>query len=146
MTVDNISLSISTKECCRPRRGVEPATSWSPVRQRILLRNGMGKSIFYESRQYRGGHAYTISGELVHWTPFRQKLVTANLEAVEGANDRSKYMCFMINRSICEDRMHDLDHRRLMRPPMWHYSYFFFSGTILVGPQIKASKIAEAPL
>ena len=27
----------------------------------------MGKSIFYESRQYRGGHAYTISGELVHW-------------------------------------------------------------------------------
>ena len=28
----------------------------------------------------------------------RKKLVTASLEAVEGANDRSKYMCFMINR------------------------------------------------
>ena len=109
--------------------GIEPATSWSPVGRRILLWNGMGKSIFYESRQYRGGN-----GELVHWTPFRQKLVTANLEAVEGANDHSKYMCFMINRSICEDRMHDPDHRRLMRPPTWHYSYyfFFFSGTIRV--------------
>ena len=31
MTVESISWSISTKECCRPRRGVEPATSWSPV-------------------------------------------------------------------------------------------------------------------
>ena len=72
----------------------------------------------------------------------------ANLEAVEGANDRSKYMCFMINRSVCEDRTHDPDHRRLMRPPTWHYSYFFFFffGTMLVGLQIKASKIAEAPL
>ena len=126
--------------------GVEPATSWSPVGRRILLRNGMGKGIFYKSRQYRGGHAYTISGELVHWTPFHQKLVTANLEAVEGATDRSKYMCFMINRSICEDRMHDPDHRRLMRPPTWHYSYFFFQDDMLVGLQIKASKIAEAPL
>ena len=27
-----------------------------------------------------------------------QELVNASLEAVEGANDRSKYMCFMINR------------------------------------------------
>ena len=94
----------------------------------------------------KGWHAYTISGELVHLTPFRQKLVTVNLEAVEGANDRSKYMCFMINHSICEDRMHNPDHRRLMRPPTWHYSYFFYSGTMLVGLQIKASKIAEAPL
>ena len=46
--------------------GVEPATSWYPVRRRILLQSGIGKSIFYESRQYRvgggGGHAYTISG------------------------------------------------------------------------------------
>ena len=109
--------------------GVEPATSWSPVRRRILLRNGMGKSILlWKAPKYRVGHAYTISGEVVHWTPFRQKLVTANLEAVEGANDRSKYMCFMINRSICEDRMHDPDHLRLMRPPTWHYLYFFFSG------------------
>ena len=37
MTVENISWSISTKECCRPRRGVEPATSWSPVGRRIQL-------------------------------------------------------------------------------------------------------------
>ena len=29
---------------------------------------------------------------------FPQEIVTANLEAVEGANDRSKYMCFVINR------------------------------------------------
>ena len=28
----------------------------------------------------------------------RKKLVTASLEAVEGANDRSKFMCFIINR------------------------------------------------
>ena len=43
--------------------------------------------------------------------------------------------------------MHDPDHRRLMRPPTWHYSYFFFffrdDARCL---QIKASKIAEAPL
>ena len=26
--------------------GIEPATSWSPVGRRILLRNGMGKSFF----------------------------------------------------------------------------------------------------
>ena len=31
MTVENISWSISMKECCRPRRGVKPTTSWSPV-------------------------------------------------------------------------------------------------------------------
>ena len=78
------------------------------------------------------------------WTstlnPFRQKLVTVNLEAMDGANDRSKYLCFMINRSICEDRMHYPDHRRLMRPSTWHYSYFFFRDL-----QIKASNIAEAP-
>ena len=30
MTVENISLSISVEECCRPD-GVEPATSWSQV-------------------------------------------------------------------------------------------------------------------
>ena len=35
--------------------GVEPATSWYPVERRILLRNGIGKSIFYELRQYRAG-------------------------------------------------------------------------------------------
>ena len=57
--------------------GIEPATSWSPVGRRILLRNGLGKSIFYESRANTereegggggggGGHAYTISGLLVH--------------------------------------------------------------------------------
>ena len=32
MTLENISWSISTKECCRPRQGFEPATAWSPVR------------------------------------------------------------------------------------------------------------------
>ena len=37
MTVENISWSISTKECCQPRWGVEPATSWSPVGRRIQL-------------------------------------------------------------------------------------------------------------
>ena len=43
MTVENISWSISTKECCRPRGGgggggVEPAISWSSVgRRRIQL-------------------------------------------------------------------------------------------------------------
>ena len=56
---------------------------------------------------------------------------------VEGANDHSKYMCFMINRSIFEDRMHDPDHRRLSN---------FFLGMMLVDLQIKASKIAEVPL
>ena len=44
-----------------------------------------------------GVHAYTICGWPVHWTPFRQKLVTANFEAVEGANDRSKYTWFIIS-------------------------------------------------
>ena len=33
----------------------------------------------------------------LHWTLFLQKLVTASLEAVEEANDRSKYMCFMLS-------------------------------------------------
>ena len=37
MTVENISWLISTKECCRPRRGFEPVTSWSPVGWRIQL-------------------------------------------------------------------------------------------------------------
>ena len=37
MTVENISWSISMKECCRPSAGVEPATSWSPVGRRIQL-------------------------------------------------------------------------------------------------------------
>ena len=40
MTVENISRSISTKECCRPRRGGgggETATSWSPAGRRIQL-------------------------------------------------------------------------------------------------------------
>ena len=35
--------------------GVEPVTSWYPVGLRILLRNGIGKSIFYELCQYMGG-------------------------------------------------------------------------------------------
>ena len=37
MTVENISWSISTKECCRPRVGIESVTSWSPVGRRIQL-------------------------------------------------------------------------------------------------------------
>ena len=44
MTVENISLSISTKECCRPRAGVEPVTSWSPVGWRIQL-NHRGRQL-----------------------------------------------------------------------------------------------------
>ena len=115
------------------------------------MQNGMGKSIFYESRQYRGGMLIQLVNH------FRQKLATANLEAVEGANDRSKYMCFMINRSICEDRMHYPDHRRLMCPPTRHYSCVFFVCFFFVCfffsfrddaryLQIKASKIAEVPL
>ena len=58
---------------------------------------------------------------------------------------REPCMCFMINRSICEDLMHDPDHRRLMCPSMRHYSCFFFR-TMLVDLQIKAFKIADAPL
>ena len=42
--------------------------------------------------------------------------------------------------------MHNPDHPRLMRPPTWQYSYFFFSEAMLVGLQIKVSQIAEAPL
>ena len=106
--------------------GVEPATSWYPVGRRILLRNGIGKSIFYELRQYRLGACLYNKWLTSTLNCLRQKFVTANFDAVEGANDSIKYMCFMINRSICEDRMHDPDHRRLMRPPTWHYSYFFF--------------------
>ena len=53
MTVENISWSISTKECCRPRRGVEPATSWSPVGRRIQLshrgRREYGKHIYLDT-------------------------------------------------------------------------------------------------
>ena len=37
MSVENISWSISTKECCRPRRGVEPAISWSTVGRHIQM-------------------------------------------------------------------------------------------------------------
>ena len=61
MTVENISRSISMKECCRPRGGgggggVEPATSWSPVRRHIQLshRGGQdGRVIMRASVQWR---------------------------------------------------------------------------------------------
>ena len=37
MTVENISRSISTKECCPPRRGLNPRPPRSPVGQHIQL-------------------------------------------------------------------------------------------------------------
>ena len=60
--------------------------------------------------------------------------------AVEGANDRSKYMYFMIKiATICGDRMRYPDHRRLMHLLPRHYSCSFFFGTTFVDLQIKGS-------
>ena len=48
------------------------------------MRNGMGNSIFLRIAP-------------ITLNLFLQKLVTANLEAVEEANDHSKHMCFMLS-------------------------------------------------
>ena len=55
MTVDN-NFMINLYEIMLPTSaGVEPATYWSPVGRRILLRNGMGKSIFMNRAGGVGG-------------------------------------------------------------------------------------------
>ena len=58
MTVENISWSISTKECCRPGGGgFEPATSWSPV--------GRASNWATETGQYYCKYKITLYG----WRP-----------------------------------------------------------------------------
>ena len=67
--------------------------------------------------------------------------------------------CFMINRSICEDRMHDPEPSEINVSAfgalfvVFFFCFFlllfffvFFFGTMLIDLQIKASKIAKAPL
>ena len=47
--------------------GVEPATSWSPVGRRILLWNGMGKSIFMNHAKTEGGGGGGGGGMLIQY-------------------------------------------------------------------------------
>ena len=70
MTVENISWSISTKECCRPRRWLNP-------RPPGLQLDGASITLLLSRLS-------PLSGLLVLWAFFRQKLTTALLESAEG--------------------------------------------------------------
>ena len=62
------------------------------------MQNGMGNSIFFMNRANKKEGSCLYNKRLTSTLNARKKLVTANLEVVERANDCSKYMCFMISR------------------------------------------------
>ena len=107
MTVENISWSISTKECCTPRWGLNPrppglqsdgASNWA-IEASVLRSYGpvnpMGscrvQSVYLTTRLL--GRLSPLSGWPVFCTFFRQKLLFLN--QWKGKNDCRKY--FMIN-------------------------------------------------
>ena len=85
MTVENISWSISTKECCRPRRGLNPrppglqsdgASNWAteagPLSPWICLDKAPDKVIFFSTKNWCLPH---LSMKLLFWLLIRSASV-----------------------------------------------------------------------
>ena len=97
MTVENISWSISTKECCRPRRGLNPrppglqsdgASNWATEAGLSVLRFYGPVNLKGSCRVYLTTHLLGRLSPLSNWpvlcTFFRQKQTTVLLESAEG--------------------------------------------------------------